>query len=124
MKKLVWKKLKEPSGETLTETLVALLIAALALVMLAGMISSTTRIVTQSKTTMNAYYAENNMVAEQGASEGTAYITLGLVNGGTGESKQYSVSVYRNNTLGNTPVVSYRVPTPPPSPTPTPSGGS
>ena len=81
MKKLVWKKLKEPSGETLTETLVALLIAALALVMLAGMISSTTRIVTQSKTTMNSYYAENNMVAEQGASEGTAYITLGLVNG-------------------------------------------
>ena len=124
MKKLVWKKLKEPSGETLTETLVALLIAALALVMLAGMISSTTRIVTQSKTTMNSYYAENNMVAEQGASEGTAYITLGLVNGGTAESKQYSVSVYLNDTLGNTPVVSYRVPTPPPSPTPTPSGGS
>ena len=124
MNKQIIKKLNRQSGETLTETLVALLIAALALVMLAGMISSTTRIVTRSRTTMNSYYAENNMVAEQGASEGTAYITLGLVNGGTEESKQYSVSVYLNDTLGNTPVVSYRVPTPPPSPTPTPSGGS
>lgn len=117
MKKLIWKKLKEPSGETLTETLVALLIAALALVMLAGMISSTTRIVSQSKTTMNAYYAENNMVAEQGASESTATITL-EPDGATGEKKTYSVSVYLNDTLGNTPVVSYRVPTP------TPPGGS
>ena len=126
MKKLVWKKLKEPSGETLTETLVALLIAALALVMLASMISSTTRIVTQSKTTMNSYYAQNNVVAEQGTSDDTASITLELVNGGTAESKQYPVSVYRNDTLGNTPVISYRVPTPTPTstPTPTPSGGS
>lgn len=120
MKKLVSKKLKGQSGETLTETLVALLIAALALVMLAGMISSTTRIVTQSKTTMNSYYDGNNVVAEQGTSGDTASVTIELVNGGTGESKQYSVSVYRNNTLGNTPVVSYRVPTP----TATPSGGN
>ncbi len=119
MKKLVWKKLKEPAGETLTETLVALLIAALALTMLASMISSTTRIVTQSKTTMNSYYDENNVVAEQGTTDRTATITL-EPKGGTAESKDYSVSVYLNDTLGNTPVISYRVPTP----TTTPSGGS
>ena len=120
MKKLVWKKLKGQSGETLTETLVALLIAALALTMLASMISSTTRIVTQSKTTMKSYYDQNNVVAEQGTTNRTATITL-APNGGTTE-KNYSVSVYVNATLGNTPVVSYRVPTP--SPSPTPSGGS
>ena len=121
MKKLVWKKLKGQSGETLTETLVALLIAALALTMLAGMISSTTRIVTQSKATMKTYYEENNQVAKQVAPEASATIIL-APNVGMDGAKDYSVSVYLNNTLGNTPVVSYRVPTP--SPSPTPSAGS
>ena len=125
MKKLVMKKLKGQSGETLTETLVALLIAALALTMLASMISSTTRIVTQSKTTMNSYYKGNNVVAEQGTSDPTATMTLEPdPKGGTAESEDYLVSVYRNDTLGKTPVISYRVPTPSPSPSPTPSGGS
>ena len=119
MKKLVWKKLKGQAGETLTETLVALLIAALALTMLASMISSTTRIVTQSKATMKAYYENNNQVAEQGIAGAPATITL-ATDGGTAELKDYSVSVYLNDTLGNTPVISYRVPTP----TTTPSGGS
>ena len=123
MKKIVSKKLKGQSGETLTETLVALLIAALALTMLAGMISSTTRIVTQSKATMKAYYENNNPVAEQGIAGAPATITLDRdPKGGTEDSKEYSVSVYRNVTLGNTPVISYRVPTP--TPTTTPSGGS
>ena len=123
MKKLIWKKLKEPSGETLTETLVALLIAALALVMLAGMISSTTRIVTQSKATMKSYYENNNQVAKQGTAYDSATITLALA-GVTGDGKAYSVDVYLNNTLGNTPVVSYRVQNPTPTPASTPSGGS
>ena len=121
MKKLVWKKLKGQSGETLTETLVALLIAALALTMLASMISSTTRIVTQSKATMKTYYEKNNQVAEQGIAGAPATIILDPdPKGGTEDSKEYSASVYRNETLGNTPVISYRVPTP----TTTPSGGS
>lgn len=123
MKIIVSKKLKGQSGETLTETLVALLIAALALTMLAGMISSTTRIVTQSKTTMKSYYDKNNMIAEQGTTGDSATITLALA-GVTGDGKAYLVDVYLNNTLGNTPVVSYRVQNPTPTPTSTPSGGS
>ena len=111
MNKQIIKKLNRQSGETLTETLVALLIAALALVMLAGMISSTTRIVTRSRTTMNSYYSMNNNLAEQGTAEDTATITI-ADRGTTGETKAYSVSVYLNNTLGNTPVISYRMPTP------------
>ena len=123
MKKPILKKITNSSGESIAETLVALLIAALALVMLASMISSTTSIVTQSKATMKSYYDNNNLIAKQETTGNPATITL-APNGATGDSKQYSVSVYVNNTLGNTPVVSYRVPTPTSTPSPTPSGGS
>ena len=123
MKKQIIKKLNQQSGESLAETLVALLIAALALVMLASMISSTTRIVTRSRTTMNSYYSKNNKVAEQREPEGAANITL-APDGGTGASKDYSVSVYPNNILGNTPVVSYRISATPPDGGENTSGGN
>ena len=61
----VKKKLSSQAGESIGETLVALLISALALVMLAGAVSSGMRIVTNSKEKMNVYYQVNNAVAER-----------------------------------------------------------
>ena len=83
MRKAFLKKLRNRAGETLTETLVALLIASLALVMLASMISSTTRIVTQSKTRLETYYKNNNQVAAQ--SGGSTPVTMTLANAATDE---------------------------------------
>ena len=52
MHKRIIKKVKSRAGETIAEVLVALLISSVALVMLAGMIASTTSMVTQSKSKM------------------------------------------------------------------------
>ena len=111
MRKAFLKKLRSRAGESLTETLVALLIASLALVMLASMISSTTRIVTQSKTRLETYYNNNNQVAAQSGGSTPVTMTLapdGTVSAGVG-SKEYSCTAWQNSALQNTPVVSYRV---------------
>jgi len=55
MKKTL-KKLRSRAGESIGETLIALLISALALLMLAGAVSSASRIVTRNKTAMEDYY--------------------------------------------------------------------
>ena len=47
------KKIKSPSGESIAETLVALLIAALALVMLAGAMTAASNMIAVSRKKMN-----------------------------------------------------------------------
>lgn len=61
MNKII-RKLSSQAGESIGETLVALLISALALVMLAGAISTGMRIVTTSKEKLDVYYKVNNAV--------------------------------------------------------------
>ena len=60
MKKML-KKLRSTAGESIGETLVALLISALALVMLAGAVSSASNIITRSNDAMNDYYRDIGM---------------------------------------------------------------
>lgn len=62
MKRII-KKMRGKVGESIGETLVALLISSLALLMLAGAISASTRVITASKAAMQAYYEENNKIA-------------------------------------------------------------
>ena len=61
-------KLKAQAGESIGETLVALLISAIALLMLAGAVSSGTRVVNNSKNVLEKYYTVNNAVAKREAS--------------------------------------------------------
>lgn len=58
------KKLRSTSGESIAETLVAVLIAALALLMLAGTVNSSSRIITKSQTNMERYYQVYNTLAD------------------------------------------------------------
>lgn len=58
-------KLRSKSGESISETLVALLISALALVMLAGAIAAASNMVTRTREKLNKYYIANNYVARQ-----------------------------------------------------------
>lgn len=70
-------KIRSTKGETISETLVALLIAALALVMLAGVVSSASRIVTQSRESLDAYYDEcDEMVLSYGSGGSTGSVTI------------------------------------------------
>lgn len=61
-------KLKSKKGETITETLVSVLIAAAAMILFASMISSSQRILQKSEHIMDAYYAgETKMEAAMAA---------------------------------------------------------
>ena len=62
-------KLKRSRGEALAETLAALLIAALALTMLAAVISSTGKILQKSQGKLEAYDQENDRLAAQAEEE-------------------------------------------------------
>jgi hypothetical protein len=89
-------KLKNTAGESLSEVLIALLIAALAMTMLASAISSTSKILTKSKTSLESYYAENDKVAEQKAVSGTGgtkttKVKLTLVASESATSANYTV---------------------------------
>lgn len=102
-------KLRSRAGETITETLVSLLISALALVMLAGVISASSRIVNRSKAALDAYYdACNAMVEMSDASEtGTGSVKIT----GTGISSAAGISEavsYVEGTAGNRTVLYYR----------------
>ena len=60
MKTKALNKLNKNKGETISEVLVALLISSLALVMLASMISATSKMIIKSKEKMTYYYEANN----------------------------------------------------------------
>lgn len=79
MMKQATRKLRSRAGESIGETLVALLISALALLMLAGAISSAGRIVTRNKESMDTYYKtaaeSNNQIAVQNKWNGNSTIS-------------------------------------------------
>lgn len=58
------KKLKSTSGESIAETLVAVLISAFALLMLAGTINTASNLITKGQESMETYYEESNELAE------------------------------------------------------------
>ena len=65
-------RIKSSSGESIAETLVALLISSLALVMLAGAIATATRIVTRNREKLDQYYAANEYIAHLTGDIGSA----------------------------------------------------
>lgn len=107
-------KLRSAAGETLAETLVAVLIIAVALTMLAGMITATNSMIQRSKRTMNQYYTENvKLESFDGAAAGkNVKITLE-------DSSPYkpslnvpdvSVQYAQNTVFSKYPVAAYRIP--------------
>lgn len=56
MKQWMKRKIHSKAGESIGETLIALLISALALVMLAGAIGSAARIITRSNAAVKSHY--------------------------------------------------------------------
>ena len=108
MKKAFKKKLRSKAGESITETLVALLISALALVMLAGAISSASGMITKSRTKLDRYYSANESMAYH---DDAVKVTEGdpaLYIGDAEPLKQIdNVDFYKNAEFSKTPVVAY-----------------
>ena len=61
------KKLKNSSGESIAETLVAVLISAFALLMLAGTVNSASNLITKSQNSLKTYYKDYNDLADPGS---------------------------------------------------------
>ena len=117
LKNRIRKKLKSEAGESIAEVLIALLIAALALTMLASVISSSANIINNSKKKLSDYYAANEeLSAEKQAATGSKIskatdvtFTLKDKNGVAHSLSRKSslVTTYTNSQLSNTQVIAY-----------------
>ncbi len=99
----VQKKLYNQSGETIAETLIAMLIASIALVMLASMINSTVNVVNKSKAKMEEYYEANALLENSAASGDTFTITIqGKEDSDSKLEQQQTVHGQKKETLSRT----------------------
>lgn len=107
MKHSFMKKLRSKAGETIAETLIALLISALALMMLAGAIAAANRIITRSDEVMHNYYEANDvMIQKPSTSVSNSHVSVSpavVMYGGSSASVSFSTScsVYTQNVLGS-----------------------
>ena len=102
------RKIRQQSGETIAETLVALLISSIALMMLASMISATANLVTKSETKMGEYYTENAKLENSETSAKTRTISI-TSEGEDGIRLNMTVEdvPYQTNSVFNKTVVAY-----------------
>ncbi len=108
----VRRRLREQRGESIAEVLLAVLISALALVLLAGMISASADMIEHSRNTMDDYIAAENALAEKSASDAervmietktkTESVAFRLTDGGNGD-----VYCYINDALSGN-VIAYK----------------
>lgn len=104
MRDRIKAKLRGRAGETIAETLLAVLLASLALVMLAGAISSAGKLVTTSKTRIAAYYEGDSSMVSAGGD------TISLtVLGETNQLFSSNVTCKKNAAAGTAiPVIAYK----------------
>ncbi len=69
-------RLRGKGGESIAEVLIAVLISAVAMVMLASMIITAGKLVSDSRTKLTAYYAQNEALTKRGDSGSTATAVL------------------------------------------------
>ncbi len=114
MKKLLKQartKLTGQGGESIGEVLIATLISAVALTMLASMLITSSRLISQSREKLESYYQKNNALVMQQSTDthtGTVIIDKGS---DASTDDYYSVSVsYKTNKMdenGKTTVYAY-----------------
>lgn len=114
MKRYLKKRLRSQKGETIAEVLIAMLISALALTMLAVMISSTLSMVSRSKDKMDEYYRGSAVLEIQEAPEGStvenADVSIQSIDGAASSVHMTvsGVSLFQNEIFNHT-VYAYRV---------------
>ena len=115
------KKIHDHKGDSIAEVLIALLISSLALVMLASMITSATKMITNSKAKMNDYYTANNSISaytapaipiEVANRSGNSNVTIEITSSDAPTAdplksldKNYPVQYYGNYVFQNKPVI-------------------
>lgn len=102
MKKRWMDKLRSRAGESIAETLMALLISAIALTMLAGAVTSAMHSVDASKTAVNGYYKQANAMLRATADEGELTVSIETLVG-----KKAVVGYRKNDFFSGQPVIAY-----------------
>ena len=102
--KTIGKKLRSQAGESIAETLVAVLVIAVALTMLASMISATVSMVKTSEAKMDDYYKANAALENLEAGEP---LTVSIKQGDT-DVESISVVSEKNDVLSK-PIIAYRM---------------
>ena len=110
MKNRAFHKFGSNAGETIAETLVALLISALALVMLAGAISSAGKVITTSDKKMAEYYEQDAILAARDGKSGTP-INLNIKNEAGNVDEKHEVIPVSNEEFASMHVVAYKIKT-------------
>lgn len=103
------QKVCSRAGESIAETMVALLIAALALTMLAGAVTSASKMINTGRERLDNYYTQTNEMVT--FTDGRTMVN-GITIKGSGGSKfsqdSYTIVYVKNSAFSGTPVVSYK----------------
>ena len=129
MMKKMKSRLRSQKGESIAEVLIAVLLSAVALTMLASMISATSKMVIRSRNLTKEYVQQNNLLVEKGTPTRTGSVEIELLNAQTDswspiklyddgnnngsdatgdETTAISVQYYINSRVGNVSVTSYK----------------
>ena len=109
IKRRISHKLHSNAGESIGETLIALLISALALVMLAGAISATAKMIAKSDKQMGKYYDQDKTLVELNGGTGTLNINItGSDSDNIINEPHANVPYGKNDAFTNKPVVAYK----------------
>ena len=103
--KQIRKKLSSRAGESIAEALIAVLVIAVALTMLASMISATTNMVKTSEKKMDEYYTASAAL-ENLDSDKTVKISFSSTSLGSIDSV---TAIYEENRVLPEPVIAYRL---------------
>ena len=118
MKRFI-KKLKSQRGESLGETMIALLISILGLALLAMMIETSANLIKKSDTEFNSYIGKENKLVEKteesNTLKGQVYISSAndntniyyIDNDSTIVNAKYDVNYFKNE-FNNVEVISYK----------------
>ena len=102
------RRIRSCAGESIAETLIALLVSTVGLMMLAGMINTGAHLITRSRTTLRTYYTENNRLEEKEDSiAGQLRITLQFREGDI-PAEAIEAAYYENTAIRRRTVISYR----------------
>ncbi|MCR5136625.1 MAG: hypothetical protein K6C12_05950 [Oscillospiraceae bacterium] len=119
VEKVAKRKISNQWGETIAETLVALLISAVALVMLASMISSSSSVITRARDRLSSYYDNMELMNRETTSTANEYVygssNLSVQDLDSSASDKIvfkdakiPVNYYGNTAFSKTQVVTYR----------------
>lgn len=104
MRNLIIRKLSSRAGESIAESLISILIVAVAAIMFAGMVTASRNIIDTSSKWMQDYYKAVSSINEQKTGNGVTGDTADIKVGGT--TREETVTTYTYE-VGGVKIVSY-----------------